>query len=173
MLQSSISSPYQEAILNRLQFQGNSNDCAPFTLATVINALLEMDVQAALLAREMDHPVWRGFQFIIRRIPHWATFPWGMVDVFRSFGLQSSWRMFTRVEDLWGHLSGKYVIIPFLGGWKPFWAHVMTLIAWDANLGWGFCNTQYPSRQIYWLTEANFRTQWQFSIRTVVEVKYT
>jgi hypothetical protein len=171
-LDTTILSPYQDILLNKLQYQGNNNDCGPFTVATVINSLLGLEVNAAELASEMDRPVWRGPKFIIRRVPHWATFPWGMVDIFRNYGLLASWQMFNHVEDLWDRLSGGYILMPILGNWLPLWAHVMALVKWDPNQGWGFANTQKPDHQISWLSDSQFRAQWQFIFRTLVEVQY-
>ena len=168
-----VTSPFQDAILDKLQYQADSNDCGPYTTASVINALLDKGLDAAELALEMDRPVWRGPQFVIRRVPHWATFPWGMVDVFHSYGLNASWRPFTSLDNLWERLSGNYVLMPVQGGLKPLWAHVMALVKWDPNLGWGFANTQFPYHRHTWIQDDLFRKQWQFTFRTVVEVEYS
>ena len=81
-----IISPHIDAILAALQHQGDSNDCGPYTTATILNALLDLNLDGSQLAQQMDKPVWRGPLIVIRRVPNWATFPWGIVDVMREHG---------------------------------------------------------------------------------------
>lgn len=166
-----IESPHTSVFLASLQFQGTSNDCGPYTTATVLNALRGLDIRAADLAQQMNKPIWRGPLLVIRRIPNWATFPWGMVDVFRSYGLQASWHPFTPVQYLFETLGRGRVLMPMIGAWKPLWAHVMTLVAWDPLQGWGFANTQVEDHKIYWLSDKTFKTQWQAMGHLLVEVK--
>lgn len=165
-----IHSPRATKMLSALQYQGQSNDCGPYTTATVINALLDLNLDAAQLAREMERPAWRGPFLIIRRIPNWATFPWGMVDVFRSYGLSASWRFFEKPEYLQEQMTGNKILMPIIGSWKPLWAHVMTLVAWDAEKGWGFANTQYQHHEITWLDDSTFRRGWRSMANLLVEV---
>ena len=100
MFENRIDSIYQASLLASLQYQGDSNDCGPYTIATVINALLKLQIDPSDLALEMARPVWRGIFLVIRRIPNWATFPWGMVDIFRVYGLKASWKLFTPIDYL-------------------------------------------------------------------------
>jgi hypothetical protein len=167
----SIFSPYQERILNALQYQGERNDCGPFTTATVINALRELNLDALQLAEEMNKPVWRGIFYIVRRIPDWATFPWGMVDVFRSYSLSARWRPFATTHYLKEALGQGKVLMPILGEWRsPIWAHVMTLVVWDEAQGWGFANTQYRHHHIDWLPNEIFSRQWRAMGHLLIEV---
>lgn len=166
-----IESPHSSILLASLQFQGTSNDCGPYTTATVLNALRKLDIQAADLAQQMNKPIWRGPILVVRRVPNWATFPWGMVDVFRSYGLLASWRPFTPIQYLFKALGRGRVLMPMIGEWKPLWAHVMTLIAWDPLQGWGFANTQVEDHKMYWLSDKTFKTRWQAMGHLLVEVK--
>ena len=61
------------------QFQGQSNDCAPHTVAIVVNALKGQEMlKGDEVAKEMNKPSLRfGLLPLIRRIPNSATFPWG------------------------------------------------------------------------------------------------
>lgn len=168
---SSLFSPHVAHLLGALQYQGQSNDCGPYTTATVINALLGLSLEAAELAQQMNRPVWRGPLFIVRRIPNWATFPWGMADVLRQYGLNACWRPFASVAYLLRGLQRGNVLMPVLGGWRPLWAHVMTLIAWSVERGWGFANTQFDHHDIHWLSDSLFRRQWRAMFHLLVEVR--
>lgn len=154
-----------------LQYQGSRNDCGPFSTVTVINALLGLNLNAIDLAHEMDRPIWRGPKFIIRRVPNWATFPWGIVDMLRSYGLEATWRLFASVDQLRQALPQGVVMMPIIGEWKPLWVHVMTLVAYDPLQGWGFANTQYDHHFISWLSDETFRARWKALFRILIEAK--
>lgn len=156
-----IYSSHAAPILEKLQFQGQRNDCGPFTTATVINALTGGLVKAAELADIMNKPAWRGPMYVVRRVPNWATFPWGMADVFRQYGLKASWRLFARTGFLLERLDQGDIVMPVIGEWKPIWAHVMTLLAHDPDRGWGFANTQYDNHDMFWLNDQTFNRQWK------------
>jgi hypothetical protein len=166
----SAHSPRAAKLLSSLQFQGKSNDCGPYTTATVINTLLNLNLDAAQLAREMERVAWRGPFPVVRRVPNWATFPWGMADVFRDYGLHATWRFFRKPQYLQEKIPQGKVLMPVIGSWRPIWAHVMTLVAWDAEKGWGFANTQYDHHEITWLDDSTFRRRWRAMANLLVEV---
>lgn len=163
-------SPHGDKLLSSLQFQGRSNDCGPFTTATVLNALRGLQIDPAILAREMDKPVWRGPLFVVRRVPRWATFPWGMVDTLKAYGLDASWRPLASKTYIKRGLTMGKVLMPVIGSIVPLWAHVMSLVAWDELLGWGFANTQFKHHNIYWLSDDDFNKRWQAMVNLLVEV---
>lgn len=166
-----VLSPYKDKILNALQYQGQRNDCGPFTTATVINAMRGLSLDAIQLSDEMDKPVWRGIIYVVRRIPDWATFPWGMVDVFRSYGLHARWRLFSATKYLKEYLPQGKVLMPIIGEWRPSsWAHVMSLVAWDDDQGWGFANTQHNHHNIDWHANEEFMRQWKAMGHLLVEI---
>ena len=164
-------SPHLDAILNAHQHQGSSNDCGPYTIATVLNALRDLNLDGDQLAHQMDKPVWRGPLFVIRRVPNWATFPWGIVDVLQEHGLEASWRPFESTKNLKKALPQGRVLMPIIGSIYPLWAHVMTLIAWDLHKGWGFANTQSSHHNIHWISDDYFRSHWNAMVHLVVEAK--
>ncbi len=166
-----IFSPHSSDILAALQFQGQSNDCGPYTTAIVLNAMLGLNIDAAQLARQMDRPVWRGPRFVIRRVPNWATFPWGIADVLREHGLEASWRFFTPTDRLYEGLEKGYILIPVIGSLKPLWSHVLTLVAWDPQQGWGVANTQFSHHNIHWVGDDYFKSRWNVMLHLLVEVK--
>jgi hypothetical protein len=166
-----IFSPHKLKILQMLQYQGVSNDCGPTTTAMVINSLKKTNLDGNKLAEEMNKPRRNGLFPVIRRIPNWATFPWGMVDVFREYGLDASWRFRCTTQDLKDGLSQGKVLMPIVGSWKPLWAHVMTLLACTPNNHWGFANTQHDHHELYWVRDEIFQHQWRAMGQLVVEVK--
>lgn len=163
--------PHADILLQKVQYQGQSNDCGAYTTATVLNAILGLELIGDDLANEMEKPVWRGPIYVIRKIPNWATLPWGMEDVFQSYGLEAGWRFFSSENYLKQTLpKDNKVIMPIIGSWKPTWAHVMTLVAWDEETGWGFANTQYSHHNIHWVAAEKFSSQWKAFGRLLVEV---
>lgn len=165
-----ILSPKSNVLLEKLQCQGQSNDCGAYTSATVLNALLDLDINGNDLANQMEKPVWRGWIYLVRKIPNNATLPWGMEDVFQSHGLNSRWRLFASEDYLKQSLPVQKILMPIIGSWNPTWAHVMTLVAWDELQGWGFANTQYPHHNIHWVNAQKFSNQWKAMARLLVEV---
>lgn len=160
-MQGEIQSPHLHQVLSALQYQRGSNHCGPFTTATVINALCAERLDGARLAEEMNHPAWRGPFPVIRRIPNWATFPWGMVDVFRQHGLRASWQFLGNPKLLKEELPLGFVFMPVIGSWFPLWSHVITFLSWHPGRGWGFANTQSRRQELYWLIEDRFLAQWR------------
>ncbi len=167
-----VQSPHTEVILENLQFQGASNDCGPYSAATVICALSNEFVDGGALARQMNKPRRRGVLPIIRRVPNWATFPWGVADVLREYGFAARWRVRTPPEYLRPALANGHVLIPIIGEWRPkTWAHFMPLVAWDETRGWGFANPQNPEKTISWVPDDLFRRRWRNYGRLLVEVE--
>jgi hypothetical protein len=165
------SSHHLSPVLAALQYQGQSNDCGPFTTATVINALRGLNLRGEQLALHMNRPVFRGIIPLVRRIPNWATFPWGMVDVFREYGLKASWRLLASPQFLQESFDKGYLVMPVIGQWKPLWAHVMTLLSWDPDMGWGFANTQRDDHEIDWFSNESFLPRWKAMGRLVIVVR--
>lgn len=165
-----VVSPFAGQIIQHLLYQGNRNDCAPFTAVTLIHAFTDRRVDPVELAQQMNQPVWRGARPVIRRIPNWATFPWGIVDVLRQYGFAARWQLFLPIEALFHHLGTPTLCLPILLSWRPLWAHVMTLIAYHPGRGFGFANTQSPSKEIDWLPEERFLRLWRASFHCVVLV---
>ena len=167
-----IQSPYTDQILASLQFQGSSNDCGPYTTATVINAMRGQDLIGDALAKQMNKPRWRGLLPVIRRVPNWATMPWGMVDVFKDYDLQARWWFRVPLSYLKPAIATGHILMPVRGVWRPkAYAHVMTLVAWDVEKGWGFANTQFSHHRISWEPHQGFQEMWNNYGRLLVEIE--
>jgi hypothetical protein len=166
-----VQSRYTEIILENLQFQGTSNDCAPYTTATIVNAFRGENLVGDELAEQMNKPRLRGIFPVIRRIPNWATFPWGMIDVFKDYNLRGRWWFRVPVSYLKPAIANGHILMPIIGEWRPKpWAHVMTLVAWDEEKGWGFANTQYKQHRITWHSDADYQEKWNKYGRLLVEI---
>jgi hypothetical protein len=172
MASTQITSMHKVAILQAHQFQGQRNDCAPFSIAMVTNALHGSTIVGEDLAESMNAIRFRGIIPIIRRIPNWATFPWGMVDVFKDLGIKASWRFLGNQERLKTSIITGDIAMPVIGGWIPPWGHVMALLAFDPSLGWGFANTAKRDAELHWMEDELFEQQWRTFGRMVVEVAH-
>ena len=159
-MSAAIQSPYTSKILSSLQWQGYTNNCGPTTTATILNALRGLDLKAPDLAESMNKMVWRGPLPVVRRIPNSATLPWGMVDVFRSNGMKAYWNILTLTSHLYEGLARGHILMPMIASSKPVSAHVMTLVAWDPEKGWGFANTAYDEKEIFWESDPRFKSAW-------------
>ncbi len=163
-----IVSPFIRRLVESHQYQRKSNDCGPFSAAIVLNALLGLQIDGTVLAREMNEPYWKWILPIIRRIPGWMTFPWGMVNVFRDYGLASDWRLLMDEATLLRNLGEGKAVLPVMGGWKPAWAHIAVLGAYHDRLGWGLINPARRSAGVQWMPGAEFLRTWKAMGRIVI-----
>jgi hypothetical protein len=171
-LKSPINSVHLQALLDALEYQGSTYDCGPYAAASIINGLLGEKLDPAKLAKEMSKPTWKGLFFLVRRIPNWATFPWGMVDIFRRHSLDAHWKILASQGEIIQILNSGGIVLPILGQWKPLEAHIMSLVAWDPDKGWGFANTQYDHHSITWLEHTQFMHNWKSFIKPIIVVYY-
>jgi len=123
--------------------QGDTDDCGPHVVAMVVNywhgsAILPADE----VAREMNRPrLGAGFPpLVVRRIPNWATFPWGMADMLRRHGLPVRWRFGADEGDLHRALREDRLALPIFGeplrreGWRwTGWAHIAIACGWTPD----------------------------------------
>jgi hypothetical protein len=133
--------------------QGDSNDCGPHVVTMVVNFWHgETVLDAQAVAREMNRVRLRlGFPpLAVRRIPNWATFPWGMVDVLRAHDVPARWQFSASEDDLYRALREDRIAMPIFGeplrrhGWRwAGWSHVAILYGWD------------PGAEIYWFVDSS------------------
>jgi hypothetical protein len=166
-----VLSPNVNRILAHHVPQGRSNDCGPYSAAMLINTLCSQKVDPSNLARELDHIRWIGPLPFVRRIPNWATFPWGVADALRLRGIPAHWRPFGSPAALVRTLHSGSIPIVFIGSFKPMWGHVMVLLARDPIRGWGFSDPAWPSPELHWLPDSTFLSQWRTYANSWVEVK--
>ena len=152
-------------------FQGRSNDCGPYSAAMVLRALLQPTLDPDALALAMGRVRWIGPLPFVRRIPNWATFPWGVADILREYGLAASWKVFSTPDRLLDILSRGDIPIVFIGAWRPLWGHVMVLATHNPQQGWGFVDPAWPTSDLHWLDESAFQNRWRTFARSVVVVR--
>lgn len=166
-----LQSPHLPRLLTAHRHQGESNDCAPFTVSMVVGALLQRPVQGEALARRLNRPRWRGLLPVVRRIPNGATFPWGVVDALREEGLPARWYILATETLLRQTLARGGLPLPIFGAWWPrLWAHVAVLAAWDPVRGWGFVDPAHPRAEVVWRSADAFRRLWGAFGRLLVVV---
>jgi hypothetical protein len=133
-------------------FQDHTKDCGPHVVATVVNFWHGRTVlDADTVARAMNRPrMGLGFPpLVIRRIPNWATFPWGIADMLRAHGMRARWRLWAGEERLHRALRESRIVMPIFGeplrrhGWRlTGWSHVAILVGWD------------PTENVYWFVDS-------------------
>jgi hypothetical protein len=145
------------------QYQGNTNDCAPHTVAMVVNALKGQQLlKGDEVAKAMNKPRLQfGLLPLIRRIPNWATFPWGVVDEFRQHGVKARWRTGATVDDLRRALAEDRIPMPIIGEIKfgKSWAHIKPLAEIDPERGFGFIDPASTSAET-WQKPDEFERLW-------------
>ncbi len=172
------------------EYQGNTNDCGPTSLAIAVNALLDSRTLAGtVVAQEMNRVrlEWRPLpRPVVSRIPNWATFPWGMVHFLGKWGFHARWRPFGTLEKLEQNLRADRMTMVMVGepwrwqGWSyDGWAHVKILFGRLPGRGYlfvdpGFPRSPRPDRLehhgLFWQAEEEFVRQWRNLMRLYVEV---
>lgn len=146
------------------RYQGDSNDCGPFTVAMMVEGMTGAVVDPEALARDLGRPRWRGlwgFLPLLRRIPGFSTFPWGLVDALSSLGMRARWQRACTEAELRGWLGAGLGIIVLYGAWSPKpWAHYVVLLAEDPERGWGVADPDRPTAELRWIDHQTFARRW-------------
>jgi hypothetical protein len=167
-----VKSPHHASLLAAHQFQGQSNDCGPYCIAIVANALRGPSLDGGQLGQQLNGWVWRGILPKLRRIQDWATLPCGITDELRQHGLKVRWRPFSRAEYLFQSLTQGKALITIIGRWKPLWAHYMVLVEVDPVKGWGFVNPAMMQKKVYWMETEEFLQGWKRFGCQLIEADY-
>ncbi len=173
------------------QYQGQTNDCGPTSLAIAANALRRaVELDGEEVAEIMNHPVFRWSplpHLVIRRIRNWATFPWGIAHYLREMGVPARWRMGVRSGRLLRNLHNDRVTLVIVGEpwrirkWRyAGWAHFKVLYGYAPDRGYLFVdpacvrdpNAPDPWRRygLVWQAEQEFLRQWGNLGRVIVEI---
>lgn len=159
------------------QHQGKSNDCGPFCVAIVNNALRDtFVVDAQSVAQEMSKWDRRS---VPKRIAGWATFPWGVAGELRRMGWNAHWRVLQSPEHLLENLHRQIIPIIIIGEPLRFksgrwsgWSHYKVLFAWDPDQGWGFVDPIAKHEGgLLWQADQEFRSLWSNMGRQIIEVQ--
>jgi len=154
-------------------YQRDTNDCGPYCVAMVTNALYGARfVHAEVLAEELSR---RGFP---ERIPGWATMPWGIVAQLRRLGLRARWRVGAPFSDVFANLRQDLVTIVIEGEpllfeglkWRG-WSHYKILDTWEPDRGLGFVDPgASDATGMTWQPLDVFRRQWVWMGKQLIEV---
>ncbi len=173
------------------QYQGETNDCGPTCAAIAANALLgEVRFQGAEVAREMNRPAFEARPLphvVVRRVPNWATFPWGITHYLGQHGIPARWRLLNPVETLGRNLREDRISIVMLGqplrrrGWRyAGWSHAKILFGHTPERGLLFVDPRYRRQPeadnpwarwgLFWQKEREFLRLWRGLGRICIEV---
>lgn len=162
-----IKSPFFDNFINFHQFQGNTNDCGPYSASIIISAINNRVLQGKSLSKYLDnYPARLKFPFFLR-IPGWATFPWGITSILKQYGIHSHWQIFTSESHLINILSQNIAIV-LTGTWCPLISHYRILVAYDSSVGWGFVDPAVPKNIVVWQKDADFKKTWNTMGRSVI-----
>ncbi len=163
-------------------WQRATNDCGPHVVTLALNFTRGRHdaFDAPSMARAMNRPrIGGGFPpLVVRRIPGWATFPWGMVDMLRLHGVPARWRLFAGEGDLIRALDENRLAMPIYGepfrrkGWRwTGWSHVVLLAGWDAaNQAYVFVDSAQRHAPTH-MPRAEFLRLWRNMGRLLVETR--
>lgn len=163
-------SVYMPALLQAHQFQGQSYDCGPYSTAIIINALIGTNLRGETVARQLNAPARRGIFPIFRRIPGWATFPWGIVGFLQEHGLKADWKVLASHRHLLECLEKPVIPLVITGEWRPLWAHYLIFVEYGVNSGYGFVDPAHTDAAIVYKDEKTFLRQWSRVGRNLIEV---
>jgi hypothetical protein len=173
------------------QFQGSSNDCGPSSLSIAANAMLgKVRFKAPRVAEEMNDVAFEPRpipHWVVRRVPDWATFPWGIVHYLRENNISARWSLFGTVEKLQANLQADLITIVIIGQpllfkkWRPAgWSHAKTLFGHIPAKGFLFVDSAHKPRPdrpgtwaehgLTWQDEKEFMKQWRSMLRIYIEV---
>jgi hypothetical protein len=170
------------------QFQGNTNNCGPTSLAIAANAYLGEDrFQGDQVARELDN--WRSSfpHLILPRIKNWMTFPWGIVQYLMMHGIPARWAPFGQPNKLVHNLINDRITMVVIGEvfrWNKStyagWGHVKVLFGFDPDLGYVFVDPAYAklnndpdawkSIGLNWQKEDTFIREWRNLMGIYIEI---
>lgn len=95
------------------EYQGDTNDCGPYSATIAANALAGYRrYNPAEVAEEMRF-----------RFPQGATPPWAIVWWLRQQGLDTYTRVWSDYGHMWTALGRNQIPIVMVGAWWPFWLH--------------------------------------------------
>lgn len=165
-----LNSSLTKSLVSFHQYQHSSNDCGPYCTATVLSAFQGSLINANLLARQMEKIGWAGIFPVVRRFPHWATFPWGVQNVLSQNGIRSKFVWKVSISQLLNFLTYNIIPITIIGEFHPLWAHYKILVAAEPGERWGFVDPAYPEQSITWQPHNQFMTQWKTYGQIVIKV---
>jgi hypothetical protein len=165
-----ITSPYTDKLIQNHQFQAQSNNCGPFCAAMSINMIKGTHLDGNDLAASMNRPRFNIIFPIIRRIPDYATFPWGIVDTLGQNKINASWKFFYTFSDLSTLLPGTNLLIILTATYEPLNGHYRILVSLEDDQI-GFIDPAYPVNGIHYQPRPSFLLEWQNAFNPIIMIR--
>jgi hypothetical protein len=165
-----ISSNHTQFLIPLHQYQGTSNNCGPYCTATIINYIYHSQITGDSISEYMNHLHFLGWRLSIKRIPNFATFPWGVTDTLLEYGINSQLMIFTKFEQLCDLLSKNELIIVLTATFRPLTAHYRIVVSIDDNR-LGFIDSAHNQYQICYQDKQSFLSGWQNTAHTIILIK--
>jgi hypothetical protein len=177
---------YQTDLFLWHQFQGDStNDCAAFSIAIVGNAFLDRSqFEGFKVAREMEKVTLVTSplpHLTLRKIPQWASLPWGVSGYLQSQHIPARLNWFASVDHLLRNIREERFTIVILGDLLKGWGHAKVLYGYEPTgpqPGFYFVDPGYPKEYsrphqplgVFWQDENEFKQQWNSLFRILIEI---
>ena len=161
---------YTGILVSNHQYQAQSENCGPFCAAMAINAIKGSHLDGNDLALSMNRPGFDHFLITIRRIPNYATFPWGIVDVLSENGIKSSWKFFSNFSDLSSLISQKNILIILTATYQPLSGHYRILASIEDDKI-GFIDPAHPEQDIKYQPRPSFLLEWQNAFNPLITIQ--
>ena len=165
-----VNSAFNNRLVANHLYQAQSNNCGPFCTAMVINLIKGLHIDGNDLAQSMNHPRFNFFLPMIRRIPDYATFPWGITDSLAENGIISSWKFLNAYSDLSNFLPQKKILVILTATYKPLNGHYRILASLEEDRV-GFVDPAYPVNEIHYQQRASFLLEWQNAFNPIITVQ--
>jgi hypothetical protein len=179
---------YQTDLFLWHQYQGDdTNDCAAFSIAIVGNAFLNRpQFDGFKVAREMEKLTLVTSplpHLTLRKIPQWASLPWGVSGYLQSQHIPAKLNWFASVDHLLRNIRENRLSIVILGDLLKGWGHAKALYGYEGSgpkpqHGFYFVDPGYPKEYsrphqplgVFWQDENEFKQQWNSLFRILIEI---
>ena len=156
-----IKSPFIDKLIDSHQYQGHSNDCGPYSISIVLNALNISKISGTSISKSLSGISWKGIIPTFYRFPNGGTFPWSIAKVFREYNLYCKWSVFNTRDEIINQLCNNSIVLLLIGQIYPIWAHYVICVAYSMENGFGFVDPGSSSNNVVWVSEQNFMSYWK------------
>jgi len=142
------------------QYQAQTNNCGPYAIATILPLFGFEGISGEFLANHFNRLASKNLRFFPGRIRDNATFPWGLVMVFKQYHINAHWEVFCNWDLLISRIPTNMLQIVIISDLFKMHAHYLILVAYDEKIGMGFIDSAFPNPAIHWIKETTFRKKW-------------
>lgn len=164
-----VESPYLNNLSRNHQFQGHTNDCGPYCTAMAINTLKGTRLEGQTVAENLNDWRCKAWHQPLRRIPHSATFPWGITAFLTDYGLKTRWQIFTPFASLARLLDEGNLVITLTASLRHLLAHYRILGSIHHE-SMGFIDPAWPDGEIQYQSREKFLAGWVQTAHTMIAI---